>query len=57
VLPDLAPALVNPEVTPGIIEYLGRIETRDSVRAARRSARTEHPERQFVPGIEASRWG
>jgi GST-like protein len=57
VLPDLAPALVNPDLTPGIIEYLGRIETRDSVRAARRSARTDHPERQFVPGIEASRWG
>lgn len=57
VLPDLAPAVVNAEATPRIVEYLGRIETREAVRAARRCARTPHPERQFVPGIEASRWG
>jgi GST-like protein len=57
VLPDLAPAMVNSDATPRIIDYLGRIEARDSVRAARRCARTPHPERQFVPGIEASRWG
>ena len=57
VLPDLAPAMVNAEATPRISEYLGRIEARDSVRAARRSARTPYPQRQFVPGLEASRWG
>jgi glutathione S-transferase len=57
VLPDLAPAVVNPDATPRITEYLGRIAARDSVREALRHARTEHPERQFVPGIEASRWG
>jgi GSH-dependent disulfide-bond oxidoreductase len=57
VLPDLAPSLVNPDATPRISEYVGRIEARDAVRAARRSARTPHPQRQFVPGIEASRWG
>jgi glutathione S-transferase len=57
VLPDLAPAMVNSSATPRIIDYLGRIEARESVRAARRCARTPHPERQFVPGIEASRWG
>ncbi len=57
VVPDLVPSMVNPEATPRIIDYLGRIEARDSVRAARRCARTPHPERQFVPGIEASRWG
>jgi glutathione S-transferase len=57
VLPDLASAVVNPDATPRITEYLGRIAGRDSVREALRHARTEHPERQFVPGIEASRWG
>jgi glutathione S-transferase len=57
VLPDLAPAAVNPAATPRISEYLGRIAARGSVRAALRTARTEHPERQFVPGAEASRWG
>jgi glutathione S-transferase len=57
VLPDLAPGLVNPGATPRIVEYLARIAARDSVREALRSARTKHPERQFVPGIEAARWG
>jgi GSH-dependent disulfide-bond oxidoreductase len=57
VLPDLAEGLVNATATPRIAEYLERIAARDSVRAALRSAHTEHPERQFVPGIEAARWG
>ena len=57
VLPDLAAALVNPAATPRIVEYLARIAARDSVRQALQSARTQHPERQFVPGLEASRWG
>ncbi|MGC1519904.1 MAG: glutathione S-transferase family protein [Steroidobacteraceae bacterium] len=57
VLPDLAEGVVNAQATPRIAEYLGRIEARESVRAALRCARTPHPERQFVPGVEASRWG
>jgi len=57
VLPDLAPAAVNSQLTPRILEYLARMAARDSVREALRTARTPHPERQFVPGIEASRWG
>ncbi len=57
VLPDLAAASVNAQSTPRIAEYLGRIAARASVREALRTARTPHPERQFVPGIEASRWG
>jgi glutathione S-transferase len=57
VLPDLAPAAVNAKSTPRISEYLGRIAARDSVRQALRTARTSHPERHFVPGLEASRWG
>ncbi|HME37437.1 MAG TPA: glutathione binding-like protein [Steroidobacteraceae bacterium] len=57
VLPDLASALVNPAASPRIMEYLGRIAARDSVRAARSTARTKNPEQQFVPGVEASRWG
>jgi hypothetical protein len=28
-----------------------------SIREAQKTARTAHPERHFVPGIEASRWG
>lgn len=57
VLPDLAPALVNPQATPRIADYLARVAARDSVREALGSARTAHPQRQFVPGVEASRWG
>ena len=57
VLPDLAAQAVNPASTPGIVEYLARVAARDSVREALRSSRTDHPERQFVPGPEASRWG
>jgi glutathione S-transferase len=57
VLPDLAPAAVNTQATPRIADYLDRIGARDSVRAALGRAKTAHPERQFVPGLEASRWG
>ncbi len=57
VLPDLAPAVVNGDATPRITEYLGRIEVRDSVRESLKFARTQHPRHQFVPGLEASRWG
>ena len=56
VLPDLAPAAVNARSTPRIMEYLDRVAARESVRTALRTARTPHPERQFVPGIEVSRW-
>jgi GSH-dependent disulfide-bond oxidoreductase len=57
VLPDLAPGVVNRGATPRIAEYLDRVAARESVREALRTARTAHPERQFVPGLEASRWG
>jgi hypothetical protein len=57
VLPDLAPVTVNTRATPRIADYLDRIGARSSVRAALGTAKTKHPERQFVPGIEASRWG
>jgi GSH-dependent disulfide-bond oxidoreductase len=57
VLPDLAPGVVNPDATPRITEYLGRIAARESVRESLRTARTDHPERHFVPGLEGSRWG
>jgi GSH-dependent disulfide-bond oxidoreductase len=57
VLPDLAPALVNSTATPRIADYLKRIGARESVRAALRTSRTGHPERHFVPGVEAARWG
>ncbi len=57
VLPDLAAGVVNRESTPRIMEFLERIAARDSVLAALRCARTEHPQRHFVPGVEAARWG
>jgi GSH-dependent disulfide-bond oxidoreductase len=57
VLPDLAPALVNNSATPRIADYLKRIGARESVRAAQSTSRTGHPERHFVPGVEAARWG
>jgi GSH-dependent disulfide-bond oxidoreductase len=57
VLPDLAPALVNSGATPRILEYLARIAGRESVSVALKSARTPNPERHFVPGLEAARWG
>jgi GSH-dependent disulfide-bond oxidoreductase len=57
VLPDLAPAVVNRDATPRIIDYLERVAARESVREALRTARTDHPEQQFVPGVEPSRWG
>jgi len=57
VLPDLTPGVVNRDATPRIAEYLERVAARESVREALRTARTDHPERQFVPGVEASRWG
>jgi hypothetical protein len=53
----LAPAVVNLEASPRIIEYLARIAARDSLREALERARTERPQHQFVPGLEASRWG
>jgi glutathione S-transferase len=57
VLPDLAPAIVNAQSTPRIVDYLERIAARESVREALANAKTRHPQHQFVPGIEASRWG
>jgi GSH-dependent disulfide-bond oxidoreductase len=57
VLPDLAADVVNPEATPRVIEYLGRIGARPSVRDALAISRTGRPAEHFVPGVEASRWG
>jgi GST-like protein len=57
VLPDLAPAKVNTTATPRIADYLAQIAARESVRAALRTSRTGHPQRHFVPGVEAPRWG
>jgi GSH-dependent disulfide-bond oxidoreductase len=57
VLPDLAPTAVNGRSTPRIAGYLARIAARNSVREALQTARSAHPERHFVPGIEAPRWG
>jgi glutathione S-transferase len=57
VLPDLAPDVVNPAVTPRIGEYLERISARPAVKAALATSRSGKPEQHFVPGVEPSRWG
>jgi len=57
VLPDLAPDVVNPQATPRVLEFLGRVGSRPSVRDALATSRTGRPAEHFVPGVEASRWG
>lgn len=56
-LPELAPDVVNGTATPRILDFLARMRARPAVRAALARSRTGHPERAFVPGAEASRWG
>jgi glutathione S-transferase len=57
VIPDLAPEVVNENVTPRICEYLARIAGRPAVKAALATSRSGKPEQHFVPGVEPSRWG
>jgi len=57
VLPELAPELVNGQVTPRILEFLGRMRERRAVREALALSRTGKPHEAFVPGAEPSRWG
>jgi glutathione S-transferase len=57
VLPDLVPATLNQAIAPATMAWLQRIERRTAVTAALMFARTAHPEQQFAPGLEASRWG
>jgi len=57
VLPDLAPEQLNPAATPRVEAFLDRVAQRPAVRAALATARSAHPERYFVPGVEAARWG
>lgn len=57
VIPDLAPELVNPTVTPRTCDFLARIEGRPAVRAALATSRSGRPHQHFVPGVEPSRWG
>jgi glutathione S-transferase len=57
VLPDLVPATLNQAVAPATMDWLQRIERRTAVTAALMFARTAHPEQQFAPGLETSRWG
>ncbi len=57
VIPDLAPEIVNPAVTPRVLEFLARIEQRPAVRAALATSRSGRAHEHFVPGVEPSRWG
>lgn len=56
-IPDLAPNVLNETNAPRTIEFLARMAARPSVVAARATSRSGHPERYFVPGVEAARWG
>jgi glutathione S-transferase len=57
VVEDLAPEVVNRDVTPRILDYIARIASRPAVRAALSTSRSGRPEQHFVPGVEPSRWG
>lgn len=56
-LPMLAPDVVNEQATPAVMNFLSAMAQRPAVRQAIAMARTDTPERCFVPGCEASRWG
>jgi GST-like protein len=56
-LRELAPEVVGAAATPRLMDWLARIAERPAVRAARQRSRSGRPERAFVPGVEAARWG
>jgi glutathione S-transferase len=56
-LPALTPELVNCELTPHLMAFLGRMHARPAVQAALATSRTGRPQEAFVPGAEISRWG
>lgn len=56
-IPDLAPEIVSERATPRIVEFLGRMRERPSVKAALAYSRTSKPHEAFVPSTEPSRWG
>jgi glutathione S-transferase len=56
-MPELAPEVVNPRVTPRIVEFLNRMRERRAVRDALAMTKTGKPHEAFVPGAEPSRWG
>jgi len=57
VLPDLAPDVVNQQVTPRILDFLERVRARPAVKSALAMSKTGKPREAFVPGAEPSRWG
>ena len=57
VMPALAPAVVNPQATPRIAEFLDRMRERRAVKDALAMTKTGKPHEAFVPGAEPSRWG
>ena len=57
VIPDLAPEVVNPAVSPRVCDFLERVAARPAVKAALSMSRSGRPEQHFVPGVEPSRWG
>ncbi len=55
--PLVAPDLVSASATPGIWDWLQRMESRPAVQAALAMGRSDRPEAVFAPGPEGSRWG
>jgi glutathione S-transferase len=56
-LEGLVPAMINPSVSPQIIDWLERMRERPAVRQARAEGRAPDPDAAFAPGPEGSRWG
>lgn len=54
-LPQLVPDMVNPDSTPGILDWLDRINERPAVKDTFAMRREE--EELYAPGPEHSRWG
>jgi glutathione S-transferase len=57
VLPDLAPDVVNNQVTPRVLEFLLKMRERPAVKEALAMSKSGKPHEAFVPGAEPSRWG
>jgi glutathione S-transferase len=56
-LPTLTPDLLNEQVTPRVVDFLGRMHERPAVKEALSLSRSGKPHEAFVPGAEPSRWG
>jgi glutathione S-transferase len=56
-LPDLAPGLIDGDETPGLLDFVSRMEARPAVQRALAHGWGGDAARTFLPGPEISRWG